>query len=174
MSVLVVANDVPVPPNSGGRVDVWRRLKLLKSLNVKTALLCWYDVPRAGEPQIVVRRGLATVCDTTMLVPVRRGVGELFGRMLHVWRLPSHAASRWVTVKHQALLQWAREFGPRAILLDGLYGAACACWLATQLKRPLLYRSHNIEHVYMRRQMECATSWRRRLAVAVNLVGLKQ
>lgn len=174
MSVLVVANDVPVPPNSGGRIDVWRRLNLLKSLKVRTALLCWYDGSEIDEAPLGVRRALATVCETTMLVPVKREVGELAGRLLRAWRVPSHAASRWVTVERRALLRWAREFGPRVILLDGLYGAACACWLATQLKRPLLYRSHNVEHVYMQRQLECATSWRRRVAVTVSLLGLER
>ena len=31
MRVLCISNDIPLPANSGGRVDVWRRLGALRA-----------------------------------------------------------------------------------------------------------------------------------------------
>jgi len=40
---------------------------------------------------------------------------------------------------------------------------AAVRWLSAQLGVPWVYRSHNIEHLYMRYQFECATGWGARL-----------
>jgi polysaccharide biosynthesis protein PslH len=171
--VLVVPNEFPLPVNAGGRVDVWRRLRLLKSLGAATALLTWYDQGRDGTPaeELLVRA--AELCAATRLTPITRQPAELLRRLVHLGRLPSHAASRWVTLDRKATLAWVRSFRPTVILADGLYGVAVVRWLSDELRVPWVYRSHNIEHAYMRIQMAQSAGFARKLGLAANLWGLK-
>jgi hypothetical protein len=52
------------------------------------------------------------------------------------------------------LLQSVRQFRPQGVLLEGLYCAPLAEMVAQTLSIPLYYRSHNIEHLYMRDQLK--------------------
>ena len=172
MRLLCIASDIPLPANSGGRVDVWRRLQALKAGGAELALLCWYDEGRTQPASDEALRVLATVCGQVKVQPIRRSLGEVFSRLLNLWRMPSHAAARWVTTNRGALAIWARNFEPDAILLDGLYGGAVALWLGKQLEVPVVYRSHNIEHLYMREQYGKERRWLGRLGLLANRIGL--
>lgn len=172
MRLLCIANDVPLPANTGGRVDVWRRMQALHAEGAELALLCWYDVGRSAPPADDLLRTLGTVCEQVKVQPIRRSTGEIFARLLNLWRMPSHAAARWVTTNRSALMPWVEAFRPDAILLDGLYGGAVARWLAQRLGIPMLYRSHNVEHRYMREQYIKERHFVRRLGLLANRVNL--
>jgi hypothetical protein len=172
--VLVVPNEFPLPANTGGRVDVWRRLQQIKALGAEVALLTWYDGPRDGRPGPELLAQLATVCAEPALSAITRQPPELLRRLVWTGRLPSHAASRWVTLDRAAVLAWARQFQPTVILLDGLYGFAVVRWLSQTLGVPWVYRAHNIEHRYMRDQQSRAVGWPRRLGLLANLWGLER
>lgn len=170
--LFVIANDTPLPAYSGGRVDVWRRLQALADGGARLAFQGWLDAGRGTHPDAAQLAQLQAVCEQVTLTPITRSAPELARRLAHLARLPSHAASRWVTVPHAELLARAQRFQPDAILLDGLYGGACALWLSRRLQVPLIYRSHNIEHVYMQGQLAHATSWRQRVGLLANVIGL--
>jgi len=174
MRVLCVPNELPLPANSGGRIDVWRRMQLLKGLGAQLALLTWFDLPRDGAPSPAAMVAINEVCAQVHLTPITRSAGELLHRFAWFGRLPSHAASRWVTLDQTRVLAWARAFAPDVLLLDGLYGLAAARWLSAALGVPWVYRAHNIEHLYMQRQWQSATRWRARLGITANLVGLQR
>lgn len=171
--ILAIPNEFPLPANSGGRIDVWRRLSLLHDMGCDLALLTWYDEPREGRPGPALMEMAQRVCHAIHLAPIRRSPGEIVRRLAHAGRLPSHAASRWVSLPRAEVLAWAADFRPDLILLDGLYGAAVARWLSARLGVPWLYRSHNVEHQYMRLQMARATHWRQRLGLLANVAGLE-
>lgn len=174
MRILCIANDVPLPANSGGRVDVWRRLSALKRAGHEVALVCWLDVGRVAPPTPALLAELGAVCTTVKLVPITRSLPEIGRRLMHLWHWPSHVASRWVTSRRAALLPWARGFAPELVLLDGLYGGAVAWQLAQALKVPMIYRSHNIEHRYMADLRAREQRRVRRLGLAANCVGLER
>jgi polysaccharide biosynthesis protein PslH len=171
--ILVVPNECPFPATSGGRIDVSRRLRQLRGLGAELALLSWYDAPREGPPDSAARAELEALCPAHRLVPITRSPVELARRLAQAGRLPSHAAARWVTLQRPAVLAWARAFKPTLLLLDGLYGAAVVRWLAAELSVPWAYRSHNVEHRYMRQQAARAGHWRQRLGLWANLLGLE-
>ena len=174
MKILVVPMELPLPADSGGRIDVWRRLRLLHGDGHELALLSWHNLARDGAVSAPVLAELGNVCSSHRLSWIKRSAGETLGRSLQLARLPSHAAVRWVTLDRPAVLAWARRFAPDVLLLDGLYGAAAVRWLAGALGRPWVYRSHNVEHVYMRLQRQRAVGWRARLGLAANLIGLRR
>lgn len=173
MRVLVIPIDVPLPARSGGRIDVWRRLQALNAAGATLGLLCWFDA-RDGRPDADTMSQLHAVVSSSHMMPVTRSLSEVVRRLLNLWRWPSHVASRWVTTPKQETLAWAKAFAPDVILLDGLYGAAVARWLSKELRVPLVYRSHNIEHLYMKRLHGIERSWKRRLGLLANLVGLER
>ncbi len=54
--VLMVAHDFPFPPNHGGRVDMWSRIKLLSRLGLQVDLVASIkDVPSEQQAQEVRR-----------------------------------------------------------------------------------------------------------------------
>lgn len=172
MRLLVICGDVPLPANSGGRVDVWRRLQALSQHGAELFLLCWHDAGRSPAPDSSTLAELHQVCKQVRVVSITRSLREVLQRLALLWRMPSHAASRWVTTRNCGLPAWAQELRLDAILLDGLYGGAVAEHLAATLKVPLLYRSHNVEHAYMYGQMQRETQLVRRIGLLANCFGL--
>lgn len=170
--IIVVPNELPLPMNAGGRVDVWRRLLALRNAGAAMGLITWYDGPRDGEPSPELRAQLGEQCESVHLACISRQPVELIGRVLNAWRWPSHVASRWVTLNRARTLEWAREFRPTLLLADGLYGAHVVRWLAAELGVPWVYRSHNIEHRYMQMQLAQARNLKSRLGLMANLWGL--
>ena len=174
MRILCVPNEWPLPANSGGRIDVWRRLQMLHSSGAQLGLLTWHHPDRDGMPDAADLAAVQTLCSQVHLRPILRSAAGLLRRLPHLGTLPSHAASRWAALNKPALLAWATVFNPDVILLDGLYGVAAARWLATALGKPWLYRAHNIEHRYMQQQQQRATGAVRRLGLGMNLLGLER
>jgi hypothetical protein len=172
MRILCISNDIPLPANSGGRVDVWRRLCALRDGGHTLALVCWRDAGRDERPSPAVLKRLGEVCAEVKIMLITRSLGEIVGRLRQLWRWPSHVGSRWVSSREAGLLPWARQFRPDVVLLDGLYGGAVALDLSRQLGRQLWYRSQNIEHRYMAAQQVRERRLQRRLGLAANCFGL--
>lgn len=170
--VIVVPNEFPLPNNTGARTDVWRRMMQMHSMGAELALLTWTDA-QDGAPNSSDLTQLRSIVTTEFVSTITRELPDLVKRATYLGRLPSHAASRWISIDHSKALNWARAFRPTVLLQDGLYGHAVVRWLSRQLCVPWVHRSHNIEHLYMRDQMLRATDWKRRLGLAVNLLGLK-
>lgn len=170
--IIVVPNELPLPVNAGGRVDVWRRLLALRNAGAAMGMLTWYDGPRDGVPGADLRAQLDAHCEAVHLGCISRRPAELIARVSNAWRWPSHVASRWVTLDRPRTLAWARSFRPTLLLADGLYGAHIVRWLAAELGLPWVYRSHNIEHRYMQMQLAQATRLKSRLGLMANLWGL--
>lgn len=174
MKVLVLSIDVPFPAKTGGRVDVWRRICGLKASGAQIGLLCWYDESRDGEPTIEALNEIHRVVDTAAFFPVRRSVTLLLLRLINSLRWPSHVSSRWLAIDKNRVLEWARRFNPDVILLDGLYGGAVGVYLSNKLSIPLVYRSHNVEHVYMAQLAKISRGLVSRLGLLMNIVGLRR
>lgn len=174
MRVLCISNDIPLPANSGGRVDVWRRLCALRAAGHSVALLCWVDVGRVAPPSAEVLAHLDSVCESVKVLGISRSGAEIVRRLIELWRWPSHVAARAVTARGQGVEDWAKSFAPDVVLLDGLYGGAVAQRLCAGLSRPLWYRSHNIEHRYMAAQRARESRPLRRVGLIANCLGLER
>lgn len=172
-TVLIVASDIPFPPVTGGRADVWTRIKALHASNVNVHLLCWYDAGRMGDPSPEAFRELRSVCREVRAYPIYRTFRQLVRRVTKLWRLPSHAAARVVATPLRDVRRWVQRLDIDAILLDGLYGGEIAKMLLREQRVPLLYRSHNVEHVYMKGQYRRERSLSRRVGLAANLLHLR-
>lgn len=173
--LLVVSADVPLPANSGGRVDVWRRLCALHEAGVQVELICWRDAGRETEVQHAEALvALQNVCRGVTVATIEQSPWALARRLALLPCMPSHAAARWSSLDRRTALGRARSFGPDAVMADGLFAATVGLWLSRQLQCPFLYRAHNIEHRYMAQQFRLARAWRSRLGIGVNRLGLQR
>ncbi len=175
MRIFWVANDVPYPANSGGRVDVWRRLNAAARSGHEIFLTCWHDVGRSEWPSQEVIAELLKTCSGIRIIPIYRDVAGIVRRLRYLGRLPSHAASRYVSAKDSDDLRGdLLDFSPEIVFLDGLYGGELARSVARRSRIPMCYRSHNIEFLYMKQQAALEGRLLRRLGLLANLIGLKK
>lgn len=175
LRLLVVAQEFPFPPNHGGRADVWRRLNALKQLDCSVGLVCWVENATTALPKLSEIEAAKQVVDFLQVIPQSRGLGANFMRFLRVLSgLPSHAASRVLPEAiRKDLMLLLREFKPDAILLDSPYGGALALRVAHEFDIPLIYRSHNIEHLYFARQASSATKLKNKIAWKIACIHLE-
>lgn len=174
LRLVVVCNEFPYPVIHGGRADVWRRLCAFKQAGVHLHLISWFT-ERHGKPDQEAIDAVESVVEGLDLLPTSLGPIALAKRAAYLAVLPPHASSRIPgAMRRKAIEQHVAAFRPDAVWLDGLYGSVIARRLSRRFGIPLLLRSHNIEHLYMRRQATSATAWYRRLALWLATLGLER
>lgn len=175
MKIAYFSTQMPYPPNHGGRVDDWRRLCALKSAGARVHLVTWSSDRPGERPRDEELKALHEVAEVVHVWPIRRTIDERVIRLVRLARWPSHMASRMLSKSQWAVLMTSlRQFSPDVVWQDGLYPYATADRAARVLGVPRFYRSHNIEHIYMAKQVAKAISWRDKLAWGLNLPRLKQ
>lgn len=175
MKIAYFSTQMPYPPNHGGRVDDWRRLCALKSAGARVHLVTWCSDRPGERPESAHLDALSEVAEVVHVWPIRRTLDERLMRLIRLTRWPSHVASRMLSRQQWSVLwQSLQEFAPDVVWQDGLYPYATAHRAAQALGVPRFYRSHNIEHVYMARQVAKATSWRDKVAWGLNLPHLSR
>lgn len=129
MHLHLVSFDVPYPPDYGGIIDVYNRVRALAGAGVKVHLHCYaYGRPEAPE--------LAQICEEVCYYPRETGWRHQFERKPYI------VASRC----SQALLQRLRQDN-YPIVLEGLHNAFVLEHLAPE-GRKIAVRAHNVEHDY--------------------------
>jgi glycosyltransferase involved in cell wall biosynthesis len=173
--ITVFSTDFPYPANKGGRADVWRRMQALKQLGVGVQLVCFYDDLPGKRPSADERAAVLQVASSLHAYPIRKGLLATVRRLSQIHRLPWHAACRTLNLKDQRLLeQDIQHFDPTCLWCEGPWCGLNAQRAAARLNKPLIYRSHNVEHLYMRRQAGAARSRRDRIAWTVACFGLER
>jgi glycosyltransferase involved in cell wall biosynthesis len=173
MNILVLAFDLPYPANRGGRADIWRRILSMRRLGHAVSLIAWQIPGSACTPD-----DLATIrreVDQLLVLPARSGLVDAIARALLLPRWPSYASARRLDAAQLgSALPALQAFRPDVVWCEGPFPGAAAQALVAALAVPLVYRSHNIEHLYMRRQASAARRWRDRLLWRVACIGLKR
>jgi hypothetical protein len=166
--------QMPYPATHGGLVDDWARLNAMKAAGADLALVTWYAEQGQGLPKEHVQ-ALRTVASVVHTLPITGTWADRFKRLMRLVRWPSHVASRIPSVQAQREI-WTSldKFKPQAIWLDAIYPIWMAQAAAKRYGVPIFYRSHNIEHRYMRGQVNRATTFRDRVAWSMNLPHLQR
>lgn len=163
---------MPYPPRGGGRADVWRRVEAFTKLGHEVMLVHQYELkpPRAPLPEHLDE--MDAVLAARFSYPIRRGA------LRTLYRLAGMRALPWRVAKAQpqgaAALEAVRAFDPDLIWLDGPWLGEFARVVRDELGAPIAYRSHNIEHLYLRRQAEVSPSLSKRVAWRLATVGLEK
>ena len=125
----IVSFDVPYPPNYGGAVDVFYKIKALHKLGVKIHLHC-FDYGRGEQME------LNNYCESVTYYQRDKNKAKLLSK------LPFVVATR----KNEKLLKNLNK-NEHPILIEGLHN----CWFLDELKpskRFVTVRTHNVEHDY--------------------------
>jgi len=126
----IVAFDIPYPPNYGGVIDVWYKLKYLKKNGIKVILHC-YEYPGRDRTE-----KLEQFCEQVHYYPRILGWRSAFSFKPYI------VSSR---KSNKLILNLTKDNFP--ILFEGLH--SCYYLDDSRLKnRKLIYRESNIEHRY--------------------------
>ena len=174
MKITFIANEMPYPPNHGGRVDIWRRIKGMHKAGVRLQFIAW----QGSNPENRAKREdieeLGKYVDEVHLINIDRSWLGRALRLPYLLRYPSLAATMTAASRQKRdLSDLVRLYGPSAVWLESIYGAALAQKITDKHKIPLYVRSHNIEHQYMRRLASLATDGQERIALRLNMLHLE-
>lgn len=168
--ITVFSFDIPYPPNRGGRADVWRRIHVLKALGCHVQLICW----NAMKQKNIDYQALSRVVDDLMIFDLSQGVWGLLKRLLYLPCYPSHVSSRVVGKVGTAMLyDRVAKFSPDVFWVEGVYPTLYLKRLVQKFNIPYFYRSHNVEHIYMRSQAFAAHG-RSKVGLLFSTIGLKR
>lgn len=115
------------------------------------------------------------VVESRYSFPIKRSPIRTIRQLVGIWRRPWHVAKSVPSGEdREAVDTAARKFRPDLIWLDGPWLGETGVRLAKEFRVPIAYRSHNVEHVYLRRQAKASPSRRNQLAWALAAVGVKR
>lgn len=175
MHIVVLAPDTPFPANRGGRADIWRRILAFKALGHRVYLIHLQEAAAPLCPTAADLAAMDAVVDGRFSFPIKRSLLRSARQLFGMRRLPWHAATRVPSPPELTdLLPKVDAFRPDLLWLEGPWFG----WLAEELRQhcgaPIAYRSHNVEHLYLRGQARVASSLRNRLAWTLATVGLRR
>lgn len=175
MKLTFIFNEMPYPPNHGGRVDVWRRIKAFKQAGVSLQFIAWQGDRPEAQPSAEQLKELSRYVDEIHLFTIGSDWVSRVRRVVNLSRYSSYVASRLIAGNElRSLREQVSQFNPSAIWLDAIYGGVLARQLATQQSVPFYVRSHNLEYQYIARQASLATNARDRLALTLGVLHLKE
>jgi hypothetical protein len=122
-----------------------------------------------------VDSAISAVVRAKFFYPIRRSLLLTIVRLARSFWVPWHVSARDPdTETFGRLYESIRIFKPDFIWLDGPWLGVVGERLSDKLELPWLYRSHNIESIYMRGQAKLAVRLRDRLALHLACIGLKR
>ncbi len=170
LRITVLCHETPFPPNHGGRVDMWRRLLMMSRMGVQLQIISWdYGILDSERAAAIDRISLQHI-----YIPLKRSIAFRVRRIPLMLRYPWFASVRWPLAHLASITRSVSDFGPNILFLDGWHGGLLALYLQKRLDIPLYYRSHNIEHIYIKAQHEFARTLRTRIVTYIADVHLKK
>ena len=154
----IIAFDVPYPPNYGGIVDVFYKLKHLSAAGGKIIYHCFYYEGHNPPTEV-----LEQFCEEIYYYPRKKQVTKLVTSSL-----PYIISSRNNPELLQRLLQ-----DDYPILFDGIQ----TCYFLNHpeiKKRKRVFRANNIEHAYYDGLAKWETSWLKKQYLKIEAKRLKQ
>ncbi|PSB59218.1 glycosyl transferase [Chamaesiphon polymorphus CCALA 037] len=151
---------------------MWRRIKAFADRGVELQIICWwFGTPPLAEELAEIHKHARQVhaleIEQTSLSRLRRATDLL--------TYPLGTSSRRIKGQKLAdLRQQVQEFSPDLIFLDGLHGGAIATILSRDLNVPLVTRSHNIEHLYVKKLFNAAIGIKDRIKKYLSLLHLER
>jgi glycosyltransferase involved in cell wall biosynthesis len=170
MNILLIAYEFPYPPNHGGKVDIWNRIRAFKECGYKVFLITWYGIIRGETLSTKSISVVKSSVNGLMMLPIRRDIT----RLISLCSYPSLVAARIVKAKMlKEILKQVRVFEPDCVLVDGLYAGELGLKLSMLLNIPSGVRLHNLEFEYMLGQYALSRSWKDKIAIRLALLHLK-
>lgn len=143
-AIQIVSFDVPFPPNYGGVIDVFYKIKALSALGVKVYLHCYFD-DRSPSKELDV------LCEQVYYYKRQKKVNAFFSNVPFIVR----------TRSSDKLIE-TLETIDAPILFEGLHTTYSL--VQNDFKNKLKFvRMHNIEHLYYKGLYHSETNWFKKL-----------
>lgn len=150
----MICLSIPWPPDYGGAIDMWYKIKAFRQADISVILHCYeYDRPQSPV--------LEEYCEKVYYYPRKRRVRDLFSLVPFI--VKSRENKRLV----KNLLQ---DHCP--ILIEGIH----SIWLAQHpllKKRDIWLRLHNVESDYYKNLARLETKWSKKLFFFIESLKLK-
>lgn len=173
MRILHILHEFPLPANSGIRCDMWRRLSSFHELGHEIFALAW--LPEGGSPSPSDMAEVEKSTSRLEIVRISSRPTSSLRRIANLWRYPSYVGARIPDRKtREALFARIAEFQPDLIWLEGIHPCWMALALRKRLKIPLAYRSHNIEHRYLKEQARLSSTAKQKATLYAGTWGLER
>jgi glycosyltransferase involved in cell wall biosynthesis len=167
----MICHEIPYPPDNGGRVDAWRRIKAFAQFGVELQLIAWHKHQPKVEDLVEIHKHVKSI----YLIAFNNSLLGLTRRVIDLFTYPLEVTSRIIRGEAvNRLFTEVRAFNPDLIWLDYLHGAEVASLLAKNLNLPLISRSHNIEHLYYDRLRNSTTDLKNRLRRTLSVAHLEK
>lgn len=161
LSVLIIAHDIPYPPNHGGRVDMWNRIVALSNQGVTIHLITWTDNSINEEQKMKINERVKK----SIFLKRKLGVKRFFHPTL-----PSGVITHSVNDKqYREILEMLSGEKIDIVFLDGILGVLLAQKLANTFNKPLVYRSHNVEYQYIKELFKAENNLLRKISKYLNI-----
>ncbi|HVW15539.1 MAG TPA: glycosyltransferase [Mucilaginibacter sp.] len=177
MNIVVFSHDVPWPPVHGGRIDLHNRLKAFKELGHDAFLVCW-ALHRDNKRE----ENIQHIKDTIDGVICFSGDESIVSRIIHLLArlvkltIQPNLVSR-CSLSRKGLTELKRQlesFRPDVVFVDNIYAARLAYQYASLVDLPVFVRSHNIEHLYIKKMAAIASSYKTKLHFLAMSANLKK
>jgi polysaccharide biosynthesis protein PslH len=160
MKITMICHDIPYPPNYGARVDTWRRIKAFSEFGAVMQLVCWSGETPIPEDLLEINKYFCKV----YIIPFDRSLFNSVRRVIDLLSYPLEVTSRILRGEQLSkVINEIRDFSPDVIWSDYVHCGDLAVKISKTLQRPLISRSHNIEHVYYRNLLESSIDWKGKL-----------
>lgn len=170
MKVTLICIEIPYPATHGSRIDMWRRIKAFADQGIELQAIMWWFGTKPTRSEIAE---IKKYVKKLHLFEIEQTWTARLRRIFSLLSYPLETASRIIKGQSLSLLiDEVRDFNPDAIFLESIHGSVVAKTLSQSFKIPLLTRSPNIEHLYARRMLQSAISFKdkfRRYLATINL-----
>lgn len=158
--ILALTNMLPYPPTNGGQMRDWEMLRAFTSMGCEINLLSFDQLEGANGQREEVRR----VCKTIEVVS--RSMASLSNSRDYLARfralptsLPYAVARFQDEAMQQRIAQWTQSGRVDAVLSNTPFPLAN---LPSTVPVPLIVNCHNVEHLILRRYLQCERNHLRR------------
>lgn len=151
----IITLNIPYPPDYGGMIDSFYRIKSLHELGIRIHLHCFeYGLPHSEE--------LVSLCETISYYKRKSGFLRQFSRLPYIIS----------TRKSKDLLENLKQ-NDYPILFDGLHSTYYLTHPDLSGRKKFV-RAHNIEHRYYRSRLKLETNPLKKLYFLVESIKLRQ
>ncbi len=137
----IVAMEIPYPPIHGGRVDVWRRIKMLAQQGIEIQLLCWSRETPSPEDAAEINHYVKAFYP----IVYKKGLDVYIRRVLDLFSYPLEVTSRIIRGEEwETISNFVCEFQPDVIFCDHIHSGWVASRLSQALNLTKIVRSQDI------------------------------
>ncbi len=166
--ITILCQEFPYPPNHGGSIDTFNRIRALKKLGYAIQLLAWEW--KVG-PDSEARCGETVKEWVDDFILIKRSLPVNFRLFAYPFRMLSFKMDPG---RLQEVAMRIKAFSPDFFLLDGWGAYLGLLQLKANVPLPYYYRSHNIEFLYLREVFAASHRLFSKMKIALNLTNMKR